>query len=112
MSHDGITESSCRSDGPARRRRVLILGGGFGGAYAARRLARTLGKRRDVEVVLISRENYLLFTPMLHEVAAGDLYPPDIVEPLRKWLRRIRFIEGEVVHVDLAARVVRYATGT
>jgi NADH dehydrogenase FAD-containing subunit len=61
------------SDPRARRRRVLILGGGFGGAYAARRLGQTLGKRQNVEVVLISRENYLLFTPMLHEVAARDL---------------------------------------
>jgi NADH dehydrogenase len=79
--------------------------------YAARRLGQTLGKRQDVEVVLISRENYLLFTPMLHEVAAGDLYPPDIVVPLRKWLRGIRFIEGEVIDIDLNARVVRYAVG-
>ena len=89
MSHDGIRLSATRSEAPPRRRRVLILGGGFGGAYAAQRLGETLGKREDVDVVLISRENYLLFTPMLHEVAAGDLYPPDIVEPLRKWLRRI-----------------------
>src|SRR5689334_9281433 len=99
------------SDPRARRRRVLILGGGFGGAYAAWRLRQTLGKWHDVEVVLISRENYLLFTPMLHEVAAGDLYPPDIVEPLRKRLRGIRFIEGEVIDIDLPARVVRYAVG-
>src|SRR6476620_3993625 len=85
-----LVEFGNRPDRSPRPTRVLILGGGFGGAYAARRLGRTLGKRSDVEVVLISRENYLLFTPMLHEVAAGDLYPPDIVEPLRKWLRRIR----------------------
>src|SRR5687767_5016883 len=91
-----------------KRQRVVILGGGFGGAYAARRLGQTLGKRPDVEVVLISRENYLLFTPMLHEVAAGDLYPPDIVVPLRKHLRGIRFVEGEVIEVDLAARIVHY----
>ena len=111
MSHDGIRLSATRSEAPPRRRRVLILGGGFGGAYAAQRLGQTVGKRQDVDVVLISRENYLLFTPMLHEVAAGDLYPPDIVEPLRKWLRRIRFIEGEVVEIDLQARVVGYAVG-
>ena len=111
MSHDGIRLSATRSEAPPRRRRVLILGGGVGGAYAAQRLGQTLGKRQDVDVVLISRENYLLFTPMLHEVAAGDLYPPDIVEPLRKWLRRIRFIEGEVVEIDLQARVVGYAVG-
>ena len=67
---------------------TLILGGGFGGIYAARRLEKTLARRPDVEVVLVNRENYLLFTPMLHEVAAGDLYPGDIVNPLRKMLRR------------------------
>ena len=110
MNHDRITNDATVPDAP-RRRRVLILGGGFGGAYAAHRLARTLGKRQDVEVVLISRENYLLFTPMLHEVAAGDLYPPDIVVPLRQRLRQIRFIEGEVIDIDLSARMVRYAVG-
>jgi NADPH-dependent 2,4-dienoyl-CoA reductase/sulfur reductase-like enzyme len=96
---------------PPGRRRVVILGGGFGGTYAARQLGRTLAKRGDVDVVLIARENYLLFTPMLHEVAAGDLYPADIVNPLRKMLRRVRFIEGEVEQIDLQARVVHYGAG-
>jgi NADH dehydrogenase len=108
MSHKRFTQSA-KPD--ARPRRLLILGGGFGGAYAAWRLRQTLGKRQDIEGVLISRENYLLFTPMLHEVAAGDLYPADIVEPLRQRLRGIRFIEGEVLDIDLSARVVRYAVG-
>ena len=110
-SHNGSTRSAGAGEGRPCRKRVLILGGGFGGAYAARRLGQTLGKREDVEVVLVSRENYLLFTPMLHEVAAGDLYPPDIVEPLRKRLRDVRFIEGEVTDIDLKARVVRCALG-
>src|SRR5688572_1321393 len=48
---------------------------------------------------------------MLHEVAAGDLSPTDIVNPLRKMLRRVRLIEGEVSEIDLQARVVRYAMG-
>jgi NADH dehydrogenase len=92
-------------------RRVVILGGGFGGLYAARRLQRTLAARKDLEVVLLSRENYLLFTPMLHEVAAGDLDPSDIVQPLRRTLRRVRLIQAEVASIDLGARVVRYAVG-
>ena len=92
-------------------RRVLILGGGFAGTYAARRLDKTLARFPDVEVVLVSRETYLLFTPMLHEVAAGDLYPGDIVHPLRKMLRRVRFIEADVLHVDLHKRQVRLGVG-
>jgi NADH dehydrogenase len=93
------------------KRRVLILGGGFGGTYAAQRLDRTLAKRSDLEVVLISQDNYLLFTPMLHEVAAGDLYPGDIVNPLRKMLRRVRFMDAEVVDIDLNKRRVRCEAG-
>ena len=93
------------------KRRVLILGGGFGGAYAAQRLDRTLATRRDVDVALVSRDNYLLFTPMLHEVAAGDLYPGDIVHPVRKMLRRVRFIDAEVVDIDLRNRRVRCEAG-
>src|SRR5512133_3674847 len=90
-------------------KRVVILGGGFGGTYAALQLERTLGRRNDVEVVLIARENYLLFTPMLHEVAAGDLYPGDIVNPLRRILRHVKVVEADVQSVDLLKRLVRCA---
>jgi NADH dehydrogenase len=93
------------------RRRIVILGGGFAGLHAARRLERTLARRNDVEVVLVSRENYVLFTPMLHEVAAGDLDPADIVNPLRKMVRRVRLVQADVADVDLGARVVRYLVG-
>jgi len=86
--------------------RILILGGGFGAVYAALRLERTLARRPDVEVTLVSRDNFLLFTPLLHEVAAGDLAPSDIVNPLRRMLRRVRFVQGDVQSVDVAARRV------
>jgi NADH:ubiquinone reductase (H+-translocating) len=92
-------------------RRIVILGGGFGGTYAALRLDKIVAKRPDVEVVLIGRENYLLFTPMLHEVAAGDLYPGDIVNPLRKMLRRVRLVAGELVQIDLRERRVSVEVG-
>ncbi len=49
-----------------------------------------------MEVTLISRENFILFTPMLHEVAAGDLSPGDIVNPVRRTLRHVKFIEADV----------------
>jgi NADH dehydrogenase len=57
-------------------------------------------------VTLISRENFILFTPMLHEVAAGDLYPGDIVNPLRRILRHVKFVEADVCTVDLTGRIV------
>lgn len=108
---NNLENNNDSSQPAAPRRRVLILGGGFGGIYAARRLGRTLGKRQDIEVVLISRENYLLFTPMLHEVAAGDLDPADIVRSLRKMERHVRLVQGEVTAIDLHARAVRYDMG-
>jgi NADH dehydrogenase FAD-containing subunit len=57
------------------RQRIVILGGGFAGVYAALRLEKALARNPDIEIVLVSRENFLLFTPMLHEVAAGELAP-------------------------------------
>ena len=81
--------------------RVVILGGGFGGIYAALRLERALGRGAALEVTLVNRENFFLFTPMLHEVAASDLDLTDIVSPIRTLLRRVRFVQGEVETIDL-----------
>lgn len=87
--------------------RIVILGGGFAGVYAAVRLEKTLARDPDLEIVLVSRENFLLFTPMLHEVATGELAPADIVNVLRKLLRRVDLFLGEVKSIDLAGRSVR-----
>src|SRR6478735_4676868 len=92
-----------------KKTRVLILGGGFGGLYAALEFE----KRRDpdIEVTLISEENFFLFTPMLHEVAASDLDLTHIVNPIRKMLRHVRFFEAEVQSIDLMARRAVVAHG-
>ena len=87
--------------------KIVIAGGGFAGLYAATHLDKRLARRPDVEVTLISRENFILFTPMLHEVAAGDLYPADIVNPLRRILRHVKVVEADVQTVDLEKRLVR-----
>jgi NADH:ubiquinone reductase (H+-translocating) len=92
--------------------RVVVLGGGFGGVEAARRLERLVGGRDDVEVTLVSRENFFLFTPMLHEVAASDVDITHIVSPLRALLRRAAVMVGEVAGIDLHARTVRVAHGS
>jgi len=94
-----------------KKTRIVILGGGFAGLSAAMYLDKTLARRGDAEVILINRENFILFTPMLHEVAAGDLYPGDIVNPIRRILRHVRFVEAEVQAIDLSARGVHCLGG-
>jgi NADH dehydrogenase len=91
--------------------RILILGGGFGGLYAAIELEKTLAKDAGVEITLVNRENFFLFTPMLHEVAASDLDVTNIVNPIRKMLRRVHFFAGEVRSIDLAAKRVAVSHG-
>ena len=91
--------------------RIVILGGGFGGLEAARYLDESAAKRGDVEVTLVSRDNFTLFTPMLDEVAAGDLEPAHICNPLRRLLRRVTVLTGEIRAIDLAARRVTISYG-
>jgi NADH dehydrogenase len=88
------------------KQRIVILGGGFGGLYTARELEKKLGTDTDIEITLVNRENFFLFTPMLHEVAASDLDPTDIVNPIRKLLRRTHFFAGNVQAIDLDAKKV------
>jgi NADH dehydrogenase len=90
---------------------VLILGGGFGGLYTALGLEKMLARDGDIQVTLVNRQNFSLFTPMLHEVAASDLDVTHIVNPVRKLLRRVRFFHGEVEHIDLALKQVTVVHG-
>ena len=83
------------------KHKIVILGGGFAGLYTALELEKTLPPGPDVEITLVNRENFFLFTPMLHEVAAGDLDLTNIVNPVRKLLKRITFFEGQVHSIDL-----------
>src|SRR5271168_5641110 len=87
--------------------RVVILGGGFGGLYAAQAL-----RKAPVEVTLIDRRNFHLFQPLLYQVATGALSPANIASPLRGLLsrqRNARVLMGEVVGFDLDRRQVHIA---
>jgi NADH dehydrogenase len=95
---------------PAKKR-IVILGGGFGGVYAALHLEKLLARQPEVEICLVSRDNFFLFTPMLHEVAASDLEITNIVNPLRKLLRRVKVFVGEVEEIDLAHKRVLVSHG-
>lgn len=92
-------------------KRVLILGSGFGGLYTALHLEKTLAKDSDVEVMLVNRENFFLFTPMLHEVAASDLDITHIVSPVRKLLKRVKVFNGDVESIDIVGKVVKVSHG-
>jgi NADH:ubiquinone reductase (H+-translocating) len=96
--------------GPGRRR-VVILGGGFGGVSAARRFEQLLPWTPWLDVTLVSQRNYLLFTPMLAEVAAGSVEAGNVGVPLRAACPRTRFRRAEVVGVDPDRRVVHLRRG-
>ena len=94
-----------------RKKRIVILGGGFGGVYAAMELEKLLARESAVEVCLVSHDNFFLFTPMLHEIAASDLEITNIVNPLRKLLRKVEVLVGDVDQIDLTNRLVVISRG-
>jgi NADH dehydrogenase len=94
-----------------RKRRIVILGGGFGGVYAAIALEKLLTRQSAVEIFLVSHDNFFLFTPMLHEIAASDLEITNIVNPLRKLLRKVEVLVGEVNEIDLQNKRVLISRG-
>jgi NADH dehydrogenase len=84
--------------------KVVIVGGGFAGLYAAKGL-----RNAPVQVTLVDRRNHHLFQPMLYQVATAALNPSDIASPIRSILRSQKNAEvllGEVVAVDVDAREV------
>lgn len=91
--------------------RVVILGGGFGGVSTAQRLERLFARDPTVETTLVSTSNYLLFTPMLAEVASSALEARHISSPVRAMCPRTRFHRAEVTEIDTEAQTVRLATG-
>lgn len=89
---------------------VLIVGGGFGGMNAALELDRLLRRRKlRAQVTLVSRTNFYLFTPLLAEVAAALVEPRHAANPVRRMLRRVRFVEGTVLALDPERREATFA---
>jgi NADH dehydrogenase len=92
----------------SRLPRVVIVGAGFGGLFAAKALARAAA-----DVTIIDRHNYHLFQPLLYQVATAGLPPSDIAWPVRSILRRQRnttVLLGEVTSVDIERRIVRFGS--
>src|SRR5467141_1624925 len=89
--------------------RIAILGGGFGGLYAARAL-----RYAGVDLTLVDRRNFHLFQPLLYQVATGALAPGEIAQPLRSIFRKrmnVTVLLGEAVSVDVAGRRIVLSDG-
>ncbi len=84
---------------------IVIVGGGFAGLAVAEGLERRL-RPGEADVTLVSRDNYVLFTPMLPEVSGGDLEPRHVVSPLRGLLSRTKLVLAEVTAIDFEARAL------
>ena len=92
------------SDPTPERHRVVVVGGGFGGLYAVRKL-----RRAPVDITLVDRRNFHLFQPLVYQVATGALSPGEVAAPLRGIFKRnenVRVVLGEVTGFDLAGRRV------
>ncbi|HEX5013820.1 MAG TPA: NAD(P)/FAD-dependent oxidoreductase [Candidatus Limnocylindrales bacterium] len=95
---------------PEGRHRVLIVGGGFGGLYAAK----TLSRDKRIELTLVDRRNFHLFQPLLYQVATGALSPGEIAQPLRSVFRRQKHttvLLGEAIGLDPDKREVQMSDG-
>jgi NADH dehydrogenase len=91
-------------------KRILILGGGFGGVYAARHLEKVL-KPNEASISLVNRENYWVYQPMIPEVISGAIGLTDVVAPIRQLCSRTELVMREVDAIDLKKKVVTVSPG-
>jgi NADH dehydrogenase len=95
----------------AQRRHIVILGAGFAGVHVARELARLLSKEEDGRITLVDQNNFMLFTPMLTEVAGGEVDADHVVSAVRRLSPRVTFVQGRVDGIDLASKRVTLTRG-
>ena len=95
------------------KRRVLILGGGFGGVYVAVHLGKLLSKKEleEIEIALVNRENYIVFQPLLPEVVSGSVELNHVIAPIRRMAPRARLFTRDVESIDPGQRIVTLAPG-
>ena len=89
-----------------KMKRILILGGGFGGTAVLRKLQNRFQRDVTIDIAMVSKDNYLLFTPMLHEIASGMIETRHIVTPIRAFCNRSRFYCANVENIDLENKQV------
>jgi NADH dehydrogenase len=97
---------------PILQKKVLILGGGFAGVEVLRRLQSRFQNDVSVDITMVSKDNFFLFTPMLHEVASGMIETRHIVTPIRAFCNRAKFYAARVEHIDLKNKIIIIETPT
>ncbi len=95
-----------RTKSLSESKRILILGSGFAGIEALKNLQKEFDNDKKIEIVLVSKDNFLLFTPMLPEVSTGMIETRHILTPVRSFCRKASFFQGEVESIDLGERKV------
>jgi NADH dehydrogenase len=88
------------------KKKILILGGGFAGVECARKLESEFGDDPEIDIVMVSEDNFLLFTPMLPQVASGMIETRHIVLPIRTVCKKTKFYEGRVKNIDPYGKIV------
>jgi NADH dehydrogenase len=88
------------------KKKVVILGGGFAGVECARQLESEFGNDPEIELVMVSEDNFLLFTPMLPQVASGMIETRHIVMPIRTICKKTKFYEGRIKNIDPYGKLV------
>ena len=91
---------------PIQQKKIAILGGGFAGIEVLTKLQKEFQNDIRVDITLISKDNFFLFTPMLHEVSSGMIETRHVASPLRAFCKRARFIESEVKSIDLENKTI------
>src|SRR5919107_143762 len=97
---------------PIHPKRILILGGGFAGIEVLRRLQDKFQNNVSVDITMVSKDNYFLFTPMLHEVASGMIETRHIVTPIRAFCNRAKFYAAKVESIDLKNKQIQIESST
>jgi NADH dehydrogenase len=88
------------------KKKILILGGGFAGVECARKLESEFGDDPEIDIVMVSEDNFLLFTPMLPQVASGMIETRHIVLPIRTVCKKTKFYESRVKNIDPYGKIV------